>query len=64
MIDLFSRRVIGWSVAAHMRTELVQDALQAAAATRGSLAGAIFHSDHGSATTPPRTTPRYAASWA
>jgi transposase InsO family protein len=31
-----------------MRTELVTDALQAAAATRGSLAGAIFHSDHGS----------------
>ena len=31
-----------------MRTELVEDALNAAAATRGSLAGAIFHSDHGS----------------
>jgi len=31
-----------------MRTELVEDALKAAAATRGSLAGAIFHSDHGS----------------
>jgi transposase InsO family protein len=32
-----------------MRTELVEDALTAARATRGSLAGAIFHSDHGSA---------------
>ena len=32
----------------HMRTELVLDALKAAAATRGSLTGAIFHSDHGS----------------
>ena len=31
-----------------MRTELVEDALKAAAATRGSLAGAIFHNDHGS----------------
>ena len=31
-----------------MRTTLVEDALQAAAATRGSLKGAVFHSDHGS----------------
>lgn len=31
-----------------MRTELVADALNAAAALRSSLAGAIFHADHGS----------------
>ena len=31
-----------------MRTSLVEDALNKAAATRGSLDGAIFHSDHGS----------------
>jgi transposase InsO family protein len=48
VIDCFSRRLVGWSIADHMRTELVEDALQAAAATRGSLSGAIFHSDHGS----------------
>ena len=48
VIDCYSRRLAGWAVADHMRTSLVQDALQAAAATRGSLAGAIFHSDHGS----------------
>jgi hypothetical protein len=30
-----------------MRTELVADALTAARDTRGSLAGAVFHSDHG-----------------
>jgi transposase InsO family protein len=48
VIDCFSRRLVGWSVADHMRTELVEDALKAAAATRGSLTGAIFHSDHGS----------------
>jgi len=35
VIDLFSRRVIGWSVADHMRTELVSDALTMAVATRG-----------------------------
>jgi transposase InsO family protein len=48
VIDCYSRRLAGWSVAGHMRTELVTDALKAAQATRGSLAGAVFHSDHGS----------------
>ena len=48
VIGCYSRRLVGWAVAEHMRTELVEDALTAAAATRGSLAGAIFHSDHGS----------------
>lgn len=48
VIDLFSRRLVGWSIADHMRTELVIDALAAAARTRGGdLTGAIFHSDHG-----------------
>ena len=47
VIDCFSRRLVGWSIADHMRTELVADALTAAAAIRvgpGGLAGAIFHS--------------------
>lgn len=48
VIDCFSGRVAGWAIAEHMRTDLVEDALKAAAALRGSLAGAIFHSDHGS----------------
>lgn len=48
VIDCFSRRLVGWSIADHMRTELVENALTAAAATRGSLAGSIFHADHGS----------------
>lgn len=48
VIDCYSRRLVGWAVADHMRTELVENALNAAMATRGSLAGAIFHSDHGS----------------
>lgn len=47
VLDCFSRRVVGWSIADHMRTELVADALQMAAATRGDLTGAIFHTDHG-----------------
>ncbi|MFD7161762.1 IS3 family transposase [Kribbella sp. NPDC059898] len=48
VIDCYSRRLAGWAVADHMRTELVTDALKAAQATRGNLAGAVFHSDHGS----------------
>jgi transposase InsO family protein len=48
VIDCCSRRVTGWAIADHMRTELVEDALNAAVALRGSLAGAVFHSDHGS----------------
>ncbi|MCX5112592.1 IS3 family transposase [Streptomyces sp. NBC_00378] len=48
VIDLASRRLAGWAIADHMRTELVTDALAAAERTRGSLAGAITHTDHGS----------------
>nr|WSX75544.1 IS3 family transposase [Streptomyces sp. NBC_00899]WSX75828.1 IS3 family transposase [Streptomyces sp. NBC_00899] len=47
VLDCFSRKVMGWSIADHMRTSLVSDALRMAAATRGSLDGAVFHSDHG-----------------
>ncbi|MDF1487879.1 IS3 family transposase [Tessaracoccus sp. HF-7] len=47
-IDLGSRKLAGWAMAGHMRTELVTDALKAAWRERGCLAGAVFHSDHGS----------------
>ena len=48
VMDLASRRLAGWAVADHMRTDLVIDALNAAKRTRGDLTGAIFHTDHGS----------------
>ena len=48
VIDCCSRRVAGWAIAEHMRTELVEDALNAAAALRGGSSGAVFHTDHGS----------------
>ncbi|MEU3249300.1 MULTISPECIES: IS3 family transposase [unclassified Streptomyces] len=47
VLDCFSRKVVGWSIADHMRTGLVADALRMAASTRGRLDGAVFHSDHG-----------------
>ena len=49
VLDAFSRRVVGWSIADHMRTELVVDALQMAIWRRRPPAGqTIAHSDHGS----------------
>ncbi len=49
VVDICSRRVLGWSMASHMRTELVIDALTMAVATRGgSVGGVIFHADRGS----------------
>ncbi|MEU9198111.1 IS3 family transposase [Streptomyces hundungensis] len=47
VLDCFSRKVVGWSIADHMRTDMVADALRMAALTRGRLDDAIFHSDHG-----------------
>jgi transposase InsO family protein len=48
VIDIHSRRVVGYSMAGHMRADLVVDALEAAVATRGgSVEGVIFHSDRG-----------------
>lgn len=48
VIDCYSRRLAGWALADHMRTDLIEIALKDALATRGTLAGAVFHSDHGS----------------
>ncbi|ADU00681.1 IS3 family transposase [Mycolicibacterium gilvum] len=46
--DEHSKRVLGWSVADHMRTELVTDALARAVAARGGrVSGTIMHSDRG-----------------
>jgi transposase InsO family protein len=49
VLDLHSRRLVGWSLAEHARAELAADALEAAVATRGgTVAGVVFHTDHGS----------------
>lgn len=51
VIDCYSRKVVGWSIADHMRTELVTAALTNAAATTVIEPGAGFHSDRGSVCT-------------
>ena len=49
VLDLGSRRLLGYSMATHMRTSLITDALDMAAGVRSGLtAGIIFHSDRGS----------------
>jgi putative transposase len=48
VIDLYSRRVIGWALADHLRAPLVGDALEMAIARRGGpVDGVVFHSDRG-----------------
>ena len=47
VLDAYSRRLVGWSMATHLRTELVVDALQMALWRRKPAAGLIHHSDQG-----------------
>jgi putative transposase len=60
IVDAFSRRIVGWRVASHMRTEMVLDALEMARLARGGrrLVGLITHSDAGSQFTSVRFTER------
>lgn len=48
VMDLFSRKVVGWSQAAHMKKELPLNAIKMAIATRQPGEGLIHHSDRGS----------------
>lgn len=47
VLDVFSRRVVGWSMADHLRTELVLDALDMALWMRRPEEGLVHHSDRG-----------------
>src|SRR4051794_5078200 len=60
IVDAFSRRILGWPVAANMKTEMVLDALEMARASRGGhrLVGLVTHSDAGSQFTAVRFTER------
>ncbi|MBX5464310.1 MAG: IS3 family transposase, partial [Clostridia bacterium] len=48
ILDAFSRRVVGWSMADHLRAELVLQALEMAIGHRHPGPGLVHHSDHGS----------------
>lgn len=48
LIDLFSRKVVGWSLAHHMQTELCLEALEQALVLRSPPEGLVHHTDRGS----------------
>src|SRR5689334_9816193 len=48
VLDVFSRRIVGWAMANHMREELVEEALRFALAGRQPSEGLLHHSDQGS----------------
>jgi putative transposase len=48
VLDCYSRRIVGWAIADHVRSELVVDALQMARWNRATATGTIVHSDRGS----------------
>jgi len=48
VIDLCSRKVVGWSLADHLRADLVSDALRKSLKSRRGTGNVIFHSDRGS----------------
>lgn len=47
ILDVYSRKVVGWSMANHLRSELVAAALEMALCRRNPSAGLIHHSDRG-----------------
>ncbi len=61
VIDCYSRRLAGWAIADHMRTELVEDALKAAAAT-GTASRALCSTATTGRSTARRPTPSSARS--
>ena len=58
ILDVFARRIVGWKVAGHMRTELVLDALEMAVFLRRPDPGLVAHTDRGSQYTSLRYTDR------
>jgi putative transposase len=61
IVDAFSRRIVGWRVASHMRTDMVLDAVEMARWSRGAwLEGLVAHSDAGSQFTSVRYGERLA----
>ena len=58
VLDCYSRRIVGWQLATHMRTELALEALEMANGLRRPEGGVIAHSDRGSQYTSVRYTER------
>jgi transposase InsO family protein len=61
VVNAFSRKVVGWAMAAHLRTELVLDAVGMAISARSPAAGTVRHTDRGTPSTPPTSSARRGA---
>jgi putative transposase len=61
VIDVFSRRIVGWRVSSSLRSDLALDALEQALHARPDAGGTIVHSDRGTQYTSIRYTERLAA---
>jgi transposase InsO family protein len=61
VIDVFSRRIVGWRVSTSLKSDLALDALEQALHARPGAAGAIVHTDRGTQYTSIRYTERLAA---
>jgi len=48
VLDLYSRKVVGWAIDRHCESSLVNDALEKAGSSRTTSAETVIHSDHGS----------------
>ena len=61
VVDVFSRRIVGWRVSSSLKTDLALDALEQALHTRPDADGVVHHSDRGTQYTSIRYTERLAA---
>ena len=59
ILDCYSRKIVGWQLATHIRAELVLDALEMANGPRRPEVGLIAHSDRGSQLTFNRSSQRF-----
>ena len=64
ILDAHSRRIVGWAMESHLRTELVVDALQMALWRRKPAAGLVHHSDQGVQYTALSLSPKSSGRWA
>jgi putative transposase len=61
VVDVFSRRIVGWRVSSSLRSDLALDALEQALHARPGAGGVVHHSDRGTQYTSIRYTERLAA---
>jgi len=61
VIEVFSRRIVGWRVSSSLKSELALDALEQALHARPDASGVVHHSDRGTQYTSIRYTERLAA---